>query len=32
MILLEGCQSMMLIHGDRRYAESAARAAKQLIT
>jgi len=32
MILLEGCQAMMLIQGDRRYAESAARAAKQLIT
>jgi hypothetical protein len=31
MILIEGCQTLMLIHGDRRYAASAARAAKRLI-
>lgn len=30
MILLEGCQAMMLIQGKRGYAESAARAARQL--
>jgi AcrR family transcriptional regulator len=27
VLLLEGCQVLMLIHGDRRYAEAAARAA-----
>lgn len=32
LLLLEGCQSLMLISGDRRYAETAARAAKQLLS
>lgn len=31
MMLLEGCQAMMLIAGDRRYADSAARAALRLL-
>jgi hypothetical protein len=29
MLLLEGCLSLLLIHGDKRYADSAARAARQ---
>jgi AcrR family transcriptional regulator len=31
MLLLEGCQSLMLIFGDRTYAATAARAAKRLL-
>jgi AcrR family transcriptional regulator len=31
MLLLEGCQALMLIHGDRRYAEAAAQAAMRLV-
>jgi AcrR family transcriptional regulator len=31
MLLLEGCLSLLLIHGDKRYADSAARAARQLV-
>ena len=31
MLLLEGCQTLMLIHGDKRYAEAAAQAAKRLV-
>ena len=30
-LLLEGCQTLMLIHGDKRYAEAAAQAAKRLV-
>jgi AcrR family transcriptional regulator len=30
-LLLEGCHSLLLIHGDKAYAESAARAAKRLV-
>jgi AcrR family transcriptional regulator len=32
MLLLEGCQVLMLIQGDKRYAEAAAQAAIRLIT
>ena len=31
VLLLEGCTSLMLVHGDRRYAEAAAEAAKRLV-
>lgn len=31
MLLLEGCLSLIMIHGDRGYAEDAARAAKRLL-
>lgn len=31
MLLLEGCQVLMLIHGDKRYAEAAAQAAMRLV-
>lgn len=31
VLLLEGCQVLMLIHGDRRYAEAAAQAAVRLV-
>ena len=31
MLLLEGCQVLMLIHGDKRYAEAAAQAAVRLV-
>jgi hypothetical protein len=31
MLLTEGAMALMLIHGDRRYIEAAARAAKQLV-
>jgi AcrR family transcriptional regulator len=30
--LLEGCQALMLIHGDKRYAEAAAQAAVRLVS
>lgn len=32
VLLLEGVNVMMLVHGDRRYGEAAARAARQLLT
>jgi AcrR family transcriptional regulator len=32
VLLLEGCQVLMLIHGDKRYAEAAAQAAMRLVT
>jgi hypothetical protein len=32
MLLLEGCLSLLLIHAGKRYADSAARAARQLVT
>jgi AcrR family transcriptional regulator len=32
VLLLEGCTSLMLIHGDRRYARAAAEAAKSLVS
>jgi hypothetical protein len=31
MLLMEGAIALMLIHGDRSYAEAAARAAKRLM-
>jgi AcrR family transcriptional regulator len=31
MVLLEGAMALMLIHGDRRYADDAAKAARELI-
>jgi hypothetical protein len=31
MLLMEGSMALMLIHGDQRYIDAAARAAKQLI-
>jgi hypothetical protein len=31
ILLMEGAVSLMLIHGDRSYAEAAARAAQQLV-
>lgn len=31
VLLLEGCQVLMLVHGDRRYAEAAAQAAVRLV-
>jgi hypothetical protein len=31
MLLLEGCLSLILIHGDRDYADAAAEAAKRLL-
>ena len=31
ILLLEGCQVMMLIHGDKRYADAAAQAAMRLV-
>ena len=32
VLLLEGCQSLMLIHGDTSYAETAAAVAKALVS
>jgi hypothetical protein len=31
MLLMEGAMALMLIHGDHRYIDAAARAAKQLV-
>jgi hypothetical protein len=31
MLLMEGSMALMLIHGDKRYIDAAAQAAKQLI-
>jgi hypothetical protein len=31
MLLIEGCLSLVLIHGDTRYADAAAAAARQLV-
>jgi AcrR family transcriptional regulator len=31
VLLLEGCSALMLIHGDRRYADSAAHAARKVL-
>ncbi|MGE0734734.1 MAG: hypothetical protein AB7G15_21395 [Alphaproteobacteria bacterium] len=31
MVLMEGAAALMLIHGDRRYFDAAARAAKRLV-